>query len=273
MSFTQVQCGVPISPSNSADDLVNTIAEFFDEAPNVNLYTVVDKKDFAVMLECAKDGHRINFRSTGTDIRVAIDPLGEMGDCLSPETGASNQYSGESIGMSLTESPGTHMHIAVYPDALLVALENAGRTSWSEAVHAGKIYQGHNANDADFGLDGFGMFLRLPRISSSNFINYWVADGNSLGARIKSGPTTWTSGSSPAGIIMTNWTGLVGGLFRLPPLEVRAGAAAAIGYTKYLRHGPDNPFRTTFPSTGTSDQSWVNFTNRWWMMWSKSLTP
>jgi hypothetical protein len=174
---------------------------------------------------------------------------------------------------SINESThGNRIHIAEYPDAILIGINNKTNSAWIDACHAGRIYCSNHLSDPDRGSDGHGILGGNPKIVTINDTSSWMALGTNTSI-FRIGNTNdnnidWKS-AIPMYDLNVSHAGFLGGFERLSPIQIRASQydgndyqpGVCFGVTKYIKEYKSNqPHRAMIPSEELdSDQAWLIF--------------
>lgn len=229
-------------------------------------------------------GWQILIENDASILKFAIDPLGTIDVSVTPITGSA-EWSGVETGW-INSSTATTMHLAEYPDAILIAVKHSTSDYWQQAAHLGVVYSPYNASDAARYIDGFGIMVGIPTIGQTTAANNMILlenASNTNAGRIRIGQTTWSTDTLKTLPIVQN--GDLSGNTRLLPFPVTLGstssttALVSLGMTKYLRrYKTATTHLVTLPSVGASDQSFLIFSGNSsnstsCCLWSKSTIP
>jgi hypothetical protein len=281
MPDTLATCEVRTAASATLDDWLAELTTFFTNTATV--FTKNGSSLPAALLLDHPSGWQMLIRNNGTNLLLSIDPLGLITDLATTPTGSA-EYSGERIAFVGT-NVGTTIHLAEYPDAILVGFKHTTSNFWQQGFHAGKIYAPFNASDPAIYLDGFGIVSGIASIDISA-ANTWMMTPSTNQSNIgltRIGQTTWSTASTRTESILGTADGGIG--TRLVPVPYMFGnnststLNSTVGFTKYLRkYKTSSAHRTVLPSVGLSDQAFMIFSGttsntQFCCLWQKSVTP
>lgn len=283
MSETLAVCARVDAATATRADWMAELTSFFTTPPGTIEFTKNGSSTSSALLLDHTDGWQLLIRDDGTNILCAVDPGGAITNLAGTPTG-STSYSGESIVIAPANC-GARMHIACYPDAVLVGIKHTTSDFWQQGLHAGKIYTPYNASDPLLFIDGFGIIGGLPTINVANSNTWLIPNGSNTATnagRLRVSQGTW---NTTAKCEILTAQGDAAGQIRLNPLLATVGAGTgstgfpSLGYTKYLRrYKTASAHRTLIPASNTSDQAFLIFssttsTTQFCCLWSKAVTP
>lgn len=183
----------------------------------------------------------VSFRNSGsigtpstTDVKVALDPKGDIRDPTDPSTTASLEWTGELTSFNyVSGSLSGEALVLEWADALMVLFYGTAGDFWPKGFHLGRVYVPLSSSDAeDTYRDGLGLLGSIP----SNLLvpTSWTSS-TATAAVFRTGQTTWIGKDDWPATVTAGMLN-VGADTNVPvPLMLYLSSKRYLGFLKYLQ--------------------------------------